>query len=372
MWLWIPDRASGPSGMTPPGLGRSTATRKILALLFAFLPASAMAQSYSGLGDAAPGFDMPKRGTPIVFPKDHGAHPRFRTEWWYLTANLHGADGAAYGMQWTLFRFGLEPPRQQNEGWDDRNVWMAHAAVTSANEHLFAETRSRGGVGTAGVEADPFKAYIDDWSFEAEGVDFGKARAFARGPEFSYSLDLTRGGPFVLQGDAGFSQKAETGQASHYYSQPFFSVGGTLKLHGRDIAVTGRAWMDREWSSQTLAPDQKGWDWFSLHLTNGDALMLFRFRGPRDYVSGNWISADGATKQLAADDISLTPLAQTAIGAHSLPTRWRVQVKSRGLDIETTPLNPKSWMGGNWAYWEGPISFQGSQAGEGYLEMTGY
>lgn len=345
---------------------------KLLALLLAFFPTPAMAQSYGGLSDEAPGFDMPKRGTPIVFPKDHGAHPRFRTEWWYLTANLHGADGAAYGVQWTLFRFGLEPPRQQSEGWDDRNVWMAHAAVTSASEHLSAETKSRGGVGAAGVEAEPFKAYIDDWSFEALDASFDKARVAAQAPEFSYSLALTREGPFVLQGDAGFSQKAETGQASHYYSAPFFSVEGKLKMHGRDIAVSGRAWMDREWSSQTLAPDQKGWDWFSLHLANGDALMLFRFRGARDYVSGNWISADGATSLLSSDDISLAPLAQTAIGAHSLPTRWRVQVKSRGLDIETTPLNPKSWMGSNWAYWEGPISFQGSQAGEGYLEMTGY
>jgi predicted secreted hydrolase len=345
---------------------------KALAALLALLPSPGMSQGYGGLGAEAPGFDMPKRGTPILSPQDHGAHPRFRTEWWYLTANLHGADGAGYGMQWTLFRYGLEPPRDARDGWDDRNVWMAHAAVTSASEHLFAETRSRGGVGTAGVEAKPFKAYIDDWRFEALDSDFGKARVVARGPDFSYSLDLTRGGPFVLQGDAGFSQKADTGQASHYYSQPFHSVDGTLSLRGREVKVAGQAWIDREWSSQTLAPDQKGWDWFSLHLANGEALMLFRFRGARDYVSGNWISADGTTTLLAGDEIALMPLAQTTIGEHNPPTRWRVRIKSRGLDIETSPLNPRSWMGANFSYWEGPISFAGSQSGEGYLEMTGY
>ncbi|WP_424361166.1 lipocalin-like domain-containing protein [Methylocystis parvus] len=338
-----------------------------LALL---LPALAQAQSFGGLGSEAPGFDVPRPGTPIVFPKDHGAHPTFRTEWWYLTANLRGADGASYGVQWTLFRHGLEAGK--GEGWDDRNIWMAHAAATRAGEHLFAQLIARGGVGQAGVEAAPFKAWIDDWSFEALDADFAKARVTAREPRFSYALRLTRNGPFVLQGEGGFSRKAETGQASHYYSEPFFSVDGTLSFHGRDVKVSGRAWMDREWSSQPLAPDQKGWDWFSLHLANGEKLMLFRLRGARAYFSGNWIAADGTTHLLAGDDIALEPLAETAIGDHRTPTRWRVRVKSRGLDIETTPLNPQSWNGGTSAYWEGPISFSGTQSGEGYLEMTGY
>lgn len=342
---------------------------RILALLAALAPAATQAQSFGGLGTNAPGFETPKPGTPIVFPKDHGAHPSFRTEWWYLTANLKGADGASYGVQWTLFRHGLEPGK--GEGWDDRNVWMAHAALSSAGEHLFAQSMSRGGVGQAGVEAAPFRAWIDDWSFDAN-ADFTQARASARDARFSYDLNLTSAAPFVLQGEGGFSRKAETGQASHYYSQPFFTVDGTLTLRGREVKVTGRAWMDREWSSQPLAPDQKGWDWFSLHLATGEKLMLFRLRGARAYFSGNWIAPDGTTHLLAGDDISLEPLAQTAIGARSVPTRWRVRVKSRSLDIETTPLNPASWNGSTFAYWEGPISFSGSQSGEGYLEMTGY
>lgn len=342
-----------------------------LALLAALLPASANSQGFGGLGSEAPGFEAPKPGTPIVFPKDHGAHPRFRTEWWYLTANLHGADGAIYGVQWTLFRHALEP--RAGEGWDDRNVWMAHAAATTAGEHFFAQTMARGGVGQAGVETAPrFRAYIDDWTFEAADEAFTSARVNARDPRFSFALELSRAAPFVLQGEDGFSRKAETGQSSHYYSQPFFTVEGTLEIRGREIRVAGRAWMDREWSSQPLAPDQKGWDWFSLHLSGGEKLMLFRLRGARDYLSGNWIAADGSTRLLSADDIALEPLERTAIGARALPTRWRVRVKSRGFDVTTAPLNPGAWNGSTFAYWEGPVAFSGSQRGEGYLEMTGY
>ncbi|MCC3245306.1 iron ABC transporter permease [Methylocystis sp. WRRC1] len=339
-------------------------------LLAALLPLPAQAQVFDGLRSGAPGFELPHPGTALLFPKDHGAHPRFRNEWWYLTANLKGDDGASYGVQWTLFRHALEPG--SGDGWDDRNIWMAHAAATSAEEHVFAQKFARGGVGQAEVIAAPFHAHIDDWSFEAPDEAFTRARVLARAPQFSYDLELKSDAPFVLQGEGGYSRKSESGQASYYYSQPFFTVGGTLSLRGRAVKVTGRAWMDREWSSQPLASDQKGWDWLSLHLAGGEKLMLYRMRGARLFLLGNWIAADGETHLLAANDISLEPLAQTAIGERSVPTRWRVKVKSRGLDIATTPLNALSWMGTNFPYWEGPISFSGSQNGEGYLEMTGY
>lgn len=343
---------------------------KSLAFLGLLLPALAQAQAYGGLSAPAPGFETPKPGTPIVFPKDHGPHPSFRTEWWYLTANLKGADGAEYGVQWTLFRHALEPG--DGKGWDDRNVFMAHAAATSATRHDFAQTMARGGVGQAGVTAAPFSAQIDDWSFVAKDENFTQARVFAQGPHFSYRLDVTRQGPFVLQGDAGFSLKSSAGQASHYYSAPFLAVEGTLSFDGRDIRVAGRAWMDREWSSQSLAPDQKGWDWFSLHLASGEKAMIYRFRGADTHCSGNWIAPDGTTSVLAGDDISLTPIAHVEIDGKSVPIRWRLRVGSRGLDVETAPLNPKSWMGTTFSYWEGPIALTGSQGGEGYLEMTGY
>jgi predicted secreted hydrolase len=343
---------------------------RLFAILLTFAPIAAIAADYSWLGAAAPGFATPKPGAPILFPQDHAAHPAFRTEWWYLTANLTGDDGQSYGAQWTLFRYGLEA--REGVGWDNRTAWMGHAAITSAGDHVFAQNMARGDVGQAGVITPPFHAFIDDWFFEARDSDFTTGRIHAQGPRFAYTLDLTRHGPFVLQGDKGYSLKAGDGLASHYYSQPFFTVDGDLTLNGKNVHVAGRAWMDREWSSQTMAPDQKGWDWFSLHLASGDRLMLFRLRGTRDYRSGNWIAPDGGVSQLASEDIVVEPLAHTVIDARELPTSWRVKVKSRKLDIVTTPLNPKSWIGADFPYWEGPIGLTGSTRGEGYLEMTGY
>lgn len=343
---------------------------RLFALLLTFAPIAAIAADYSWLGAAAPGFATPKPDTPILFPQDHAAHPAFRTEWWYLTANLTGADGQSYGAQWTLFRYGLEV--RDGVGWDNRTAWMGHAAITSARDHAFAQNMARGDVGQAGVVSPPFRAFIDDWFFEARDADFTAGLIHAGGPRFAYTLNLRRHGPFVLQGDKGYSRKAGDGLASHYYSQPFFTVEGDLTLDGKNVRVSGRAWMDREWSSQTMAPDQKGWDWFSLHLVSGDRLMLFRLRGARDYRSGNWIAPDGGVSQLAGEDIVIEPLAHTVIDARKLPTSWRVQVKSRKLDIVTTPLNPKSWIGADFPYWEGPIGLSGSTGGEGYLEMTGY
>ena len=341
-----------------------------LAVGLLLAPAFAGAQGFNALRDASQGFAQPTPGTPIVFPQDHGAHPAFRTEWWYLTANLRDADGAVWGAQWTLFRHGRAPG--VGEGWDDPGLWMAHAAVTGATRHLHAETMGRGGVGQAGVEASPFRAWIDDWTFASTDAALTTAHVAAHGEDFSYSLDLTRDGPFVLQGDAGYSRKSQAGQASFYYSQPFFRVSGAIVVDGQAHRVTGRAWMDREWSSQMLGADQKGWDWFSLHLASGEKAMLFRLRGARDYVSGNWIAPDGATTLLSGDDIEMEPLETRPVAGRNAPTRWRISVKSRGLSVEARALNPDSWMATSTPYWEGPIALAGSQSGEGYLEMTGY
>jgi len=349
----------------------------LAAVLACCAPARLCADGFAGLGQESPGFATVTPGAALAFPRDFGAHPGFRTEWWYLTANLRDAAGASYGVQWTLFRFALKPGPEQ-AGWADPIVFMGHAAVTTASEHLFAETFARGGVGQAGVVATPFRAFIDDWSMESRGdaADAGISRLSisASGEQFRYRLNLSTDMPPIPEGDNGYSRKSEDGRASYYFSQPFYAVEGEIALRGEAIKVLGRAWMDREWSSQTLAPDQKGWDWFSLHLSSGEMLMLYRMRGAsgRDFILGNWIGADGATRQLAPEDISIEPLATTTIASTTLPTRWRVIVKSHALNIETTPLNPASWMGTRFSYWEGPIRFTGSHGGEGYLEMTGY
>lgn len=342
---------------------------RFLALL-ALLPTSALAQGYAGLGEQATGFTPVTPPAHLSFPADHAPHPGFRIEWWYVTANLAGPDGTAYGAQWTLFRQALVPGPDR-PGWESPVVWMGHAAATSAGEHRFAETFARGGIGQAGVTPAPFAAWIDDWSLAGTDIDHLAMRAAGDG--FAYDLRLAATTPPVPQGDNGYSLKSPEGQASYYYSQPAYAATGTLTLDGTAIPVTGTAWLDREWSSQPLAPDQTGWDWFALSLASGEKLMLYRFRS-RDQppsLAGTWI-ADGRPEPLAPDAITLTPTRTETVAGREIPTHWHVAVPSHGLTLDTEPLNAQSWMGTSYAYWEGPIRATGSTSATGYLEMTGY
>jgi predicted secreted hydrolase len=345
--------------------------------LLALSRKASLAQGFASLGSDGGGFAAVVPGRMPMFPTDHGPHPEYRIEWWYVTANLTDSTGAAYGAQWTLFRQAMAPGAQQ-EGWANQQIWMGHAAVTSAGTHRYSETFARGGIGQAGVDAIPFRAWIDSW--EMRGLDgmsdttIAPLDLKASGPDFGYALRLAADKPLVLQGDAGYSKKSERGQASYYFSQPYFDVRGIITIDDRPVQVTGHAWMDREWSSQPLASDQTGWDWFSLHLESGEKLMLFRLRQAdgQNYFSGNWIERDGTSVQIASASITMTPTASTAIETRKVPTGWSIAIPSRGLKVETTPLNAKSWMGTSFPYWEGPIGFRGSHAGVGYLEMTGY
>lgn len=352
---------------------------KVIAVSLAWLtfhgPGYAYAQGFAGLGSGAEGFSVPERGSALSFPRDHGPHSDFRIEWWYVTANLQTVDGRTLGAQWTLFRSALRPG--EGQVWSDPHIWIGHAAVTTAERHYVTERLGRGGVGQAGVVINPFEAWIDDWQMKA-GSDYAKdqldhVELRARGQDFGYQLTLAAMGPPVLQGDRGYSVKSAQGQASYYYSQPFYEVRGTVELDGSPVTVTGRAWLDREWSSQPLASTQTGWDWFSLHLGSGDKVMAFRLRDSGgDFISANWISADGKATPLSSNDVILEPLREADVHGKAIPVEWRVRIPSRGLDITTKPLNDRAWMATSTPYWEGPISFKGSVSGEGYLEMTGY
>ncbi|KIC22529.1 lipocalin-like domain-containing protein [Leisingera sp. ANG-Vp] len=344
-----------------------------LALAFALsLWASAASpQSYAGLGTEAEGFAIPQRGNLLNFPGDHGAHPDFRIEWWYLTANLEGVDGRSYGVQWTLFRSALAPA--DAEGWQSPQIWMAHAAATSPTRHLFAERLARGGVGQAGVIAEPFEAWIDDWQMRSEGNSLEKIRVTASDHAFSYDLKLQADGPIVLHGDKGYSVKSASGQASYYYSQPHYQVTGTLSLPDGPVDVTGHGWLDREWSSQPLAEDQSGWDWFSLSFDSGEKLMGFVLRGDSgNFTSGTWISKDGGAEPLAPGSFQAKPLEFSQVNGRGIPTRWQASLPEKGVSVDVQALNPQSWMGTSFSYWEGPVSVTGSHSGKGYLEMTGY
>ncbi len=337
------------------GSGPITRRGLIGGALLAGFGTKAFAQGYAGLGESADGFAAVTPGRAFTFPADHGPHPEFRIEWWYVTANLADAHGAAYGVQWTLFRQAIAAGGPQ-EGWANQQIWMGHAAVTRADTHRFGQAFARGGVGQAGVDAKPFHAWIDAW--EMRGLDpvnddnIAPCELKASGADFSYalrldaSLDAKR--PLVLQGDGGYSRKSLREQASYYYSQPHYTATGILTIDDKPVDVTGMAWLDREWSSQPLASDQSGWDWLK------------------------WIAPDGTAETLGSADIMMTPLSFTEIEKRKIPTTWRIAIPRKALSIECTPLNPRSWMGTSFPYWEGPISFSGSHTGVGYLEMTGY
>jgi predicted secreted hydrolase len=340
-----------------------------------WLCASAHAQGFAGLGAPAKGFASPVRGDELSFPADHGAHSEYRIEWWYLTANLEDSEGRPYGAQWTLFRTALTPG--EGGGWSDPQLYMGHAALTSRTDHVFAERLGRGGTGQAGVRTSPFGASIDDWSMKslaaAEADPLSHLELFAAGPAFSYRLTAKSDRPLILHGDRGYSLKSASGQASYYYSQPFYKVTGEIELNGRRTKVSGQAWLDREWSSQPLAADQTGWDWFSLHFDNGEKLMGFSLRdSARGFSSGTWISREGRGIPLSRNSLKAIPLAYTRVEGRRIPTRWRIVLEARGIDVTLRAINPNAFMKTSAPYWEGPVTISGSHPGQGYLEMTGY
>lgn len=340
--------------------------------LFCLFPIAALAQGFAGLGSQADGFADPQRDYAITFPADHGPHPDFRIEWWYLTANLTGADGLQYGLQWTLFRSALAPFEQGD--WKDAQIWMGHSAITTPSAHYATERLARGGIGQAGVQVgDGFDAWIDDWHMRG-ARDLGSLELKATGPLFSYQMDMSATGPLVLQGDQGFSVKSAAGQASHYYSQPFFSIEGVLTLPDGDVAVTGNAWLDREWSSQPLGHAQTGWDWFSLSFDDGARMMGFVLRSKDEvpYTSATWIDTAGDATPLPDGAFNAVARGWSETAGRKLPTRWELTLPEKDLNVTVSALNGDAWMPTSVPYWEGPINIEGTHTGVGYLEMTGY
>ncbi|MFN3661512.1 lipocalin-like domain-containing protein [Yoonia sp.] len=335
-------------------------------LILCLLPVSATAQGFAGLGTDVDGFSTPAPNPEFDFPADHGPHPDYRIEWWYLTANLEDADGTPYGLQWTLFRSALAP--YDTTGWQSPQLWMGHAAVTTQTHHFVAERLARGGIGQAGVVADPFNAWIDDWTLQG---DWQTMQMRATSAEFAYQMELTATGPLVFHGDNGYSVKSAVGQASYYYSQPFFDITGTLQLPDGDVAVSGSAWLDREWSSQPLAENQTGWDWFSLSFDDGAKLMGFRLQQTdgNNFTSATWITPQGDTTPYSDGALQVEPLGLNAAG---VPVRWQLSLPARDVDVQVEALNDDAWMTTSVPYWEGPVTFNGSHQGRGYLEMTGY
>ncbi len=322
------------------------------------------------------------------FPADHGPHPEYRNEWWYVTGNLEGDQGRRFGFELTIFRFALEPSSAFGESaWRTNQIYVAHLALTdAANERfLVAERYSRGALDLAGATATPFSVWIDDWEI-ASRADSGpreRWRLVANDDAFGLSLELDALKPPVLNGDRGLSQKSdEPGNASYYYSITRLDTSGEIRLDGERFDVRGTSWLDREWSSSALADNQEGWDWFALQLDDGTELMYYNIRfddGSRDPNSaGTLTGVAGDAFKLASDYVELEILEtwQSPAGGR-YPSRWRLRVPNQSIALEITPVMADQELFTTVRYWEGAVNISGTAGGNpvkgvGYVELTGY
>jgi len=337
-------------------------------------------------GESTAGYSRATERREFQFPRDHGAHEDFRSEWWYFTGNLTTAGGRRFGYQFTLFRNALAPDSPERESeWATRQVFMAHFALADPVNSAFHayERFSRGAAGLAGVQTQPFRAWLDDW--EIRGADDPppfRLRAVAGGT--SIELEIETAKPVVLQGQEGLSQKGrEAGNASYYYSYTRMPTRGTVTVGFKTFEVQGSSWLDREWSTSALEEGQVGWDWFALQLSDGRDLMVYRLRradGSTDELSsGTLVATDGSTRTLGSDDFSIQALAEWSSPATGIayPSRWHLTVPDAAIDLQITPLLPDQELDLSFRYWEGAVSTQGTSdgiaiTGHGYVELTGY
>ncbi|MEM7502851.1 MAG: lipocalin-like domain-containing protein [Pseudomonadota bacterium] len=321
----------------------------------------------------------------FVFPRDHGPHPEYRNEWWYVTSNLEGPAGERFGVELTLFRFALAPNELLSSSpWRQRQIYMAHFAVTDVEQDRFlvAERFSRASLGMAGAQAAPPRVWLNDWEIAMHDAT-SPMTLTAASVDAAVSLRLHPKKLPVLNGDAGLSQKSATpGNASYYYSMTRLAADGTLTLSGREYEVQGDAWLDREWGSSALDQDQQGWDWFALQLDDGTELMFYQLRrtdGQIDAMSaGTFVFAGGDTVHLNAQDVEVEVLETWESPAGGVyPHRWRLIVPQRGLTLDVSPVMANQELTTSVRYWEGAVDVAGKQdgrdvAGYGYVELTGY
>lgn len=349
------------------------------------------------------GFQQAAVNVAIAFPADHGPHPGYRSEWWYLTLVLEDTAGNAYGGQFTLFRQALTPPKAGSSApanpWRTSQTWLAHLAMTdvAAGDHRFAERLSRGHAELAGARAEPFAAWLEDWRLASSSAAFLPLTLTAGADDFGWSLTLDGQRPLVLQGDQGFSAKGP-GQGSHYYSATRLNVQGTLAVDDRSVPVRGTGWLDREWSTSVLSAQQVGWDWFALQLDDGRDLMMFNLRRAdcrRDpFDHGVLVRADGGYQKLQAADYDLQPLAVWAGPGHDSlqpmqdrcaaspadargwPLEWSVRVGAEQFTLRAAVFDQR--MQTTVPYWEGLVDVYRAngadteRVGQGYMELTGY
>ncbi len=325
----------------------------------------------------------------FAFPADHGPHAGFRTEWWYVTGHLTSTTGRDFGFQLTIFRSALAP-RVPDSGsaWATNQAYMAHFTVTDVSSGRFHahERFARGAVDLAGATTDPLRVWLEGWALEGTTPEAFPLRLHAREGDVALDLTLDAGKPAVAQGDRGLSQKGpEPGNASYYYSHTRMPAAGILSLDGDTLAVSGLAWLDREWSTSALSEGQVGWDWFALQLDDGWDLMAYRLRRD-DGSTDAWsdavlIDPTGIPTRLewgAQISVDATGDWTSPIDGAVYPSGWRIEIPDRGWSLIVEPRIPNQEIELAFRYWEGAVSVRGTASGgapvggRGYVELTGY
>ena len=338
--------------------------------------------------------DTVRAGRALAFPRDHGAHPGARIEWWYATGWLQGSGGGLFGFQLTFFRSRTGLGGSVQDGppgrFVPRQLLFAHAAVTdvAGRRHVHAQRLLRWSGDEALPEAHAGRTDTDvalgRWVLRRGAAPTAAYDALLAAPEagFALRLQLQPSQPLLLQGEAGFSRKGPLpGQASHYYSQPQLAVQAGLSLGGATQTLSGRGWLDHEWSDELLAPGATGWDWIGINLTNGGALTAFVLRrvdGSVLWAGGSHRPASGALRNFQPAEVVFEPLREwrsPETGAR-YPVAWRITTPAGRFELnallDAQELDSRASTGT--VYWEGLaelLAAGGARLGLGYLEMTG-
>ncbi len=324
------------------------------------------------------------------FPRDHGSHPDFRTEWWYFTGNLIDSMRKRYGYQLTFFRQGINfKAKDRNNPWSIRDIHFAHFTLTDAtlSQFWFSERVSRKGPGLSGISEEAMDIRLLNWRAKMERNSISLE---ARTKDMQLSLTLIPRKPVVLHGEGGISKKGPLkNQASYYYSFTDLETEGAIKtpVSERPIKVKGVSWFDHEFGSNQLSQDQVGWDWFSLHLSDGQDLMIYIIRRKDGSIepdsSGTLVKNTGEAIHLKISDITIEVFNywESKRSGGRYPSKWRIKIPPRGIELEVSPLvlSQELVTGGSTGitYWEGAVSGSGQSSGrsincEGYVELTGY
>lgn len=342
---------------------------------------SSIVSLHTELGGDAKGYERACGPEAFVFPQDHGAHPSFRNEWWYITGNVQ-SDTTDFGFHVTFFRVANQPGKPENQSaWAASQFYMGHFAVTAAGQKSIRahERFARAAAGLAGAEVinGGARVWLDDWELKTDTPGVWTLNV-ADGDE-QIELTLTAEKPEVLQGNSGYSQKsADPCNASFYYTLPRLRAEGAIGIDNETYTVEGSAWLDREWSSSALASDQVGWDWFALQLDDGRDIMFYQLRkadGSADpYSHAVEIDKAGVKRTIPVPDLTVETWWQSPGGA-SYPVAGRLVRRDTNEVIVFQPLIENQELLLTVRYWEGAIRLKnenGDRIGHGYLELTGY